>query len=258
VCVVLCAVAAALGCAPRRLTLPADPGSPFPEFAQVHAEISSACTDARTLTAELSLSGRVGERRLGGRVVAGFERPASMRLEGVAPFGPPAFILATRGDLAVLLLPRDERVLRGDSAEAILGALTGVNVGPADLQAMLSGCVVAVPKPLDGRLHENGWAAIGLEGGARMFLRRQNRVWQLRAARRDGWRLEYLSWQGRFPQRVRLLSDRPGVDVELTATLSQVEANVDLDAAAFTVSTPATARALSLEELRAEGPLRTQ
>ena len=32
-----------------------------------------------------------------------------MRLEGVAPFGPPAFILAARGAMAVLLLPREDR-----------------------------------------------------------------------------------------------------------------------------------------------------
>ena len=31
-----------------------------------------------------------------------------MRLEGVAPFGPPAFILVARGGEATLLLPRDE------------------------------------------------------------------------------------------------------------------------------------------------------
>jgi hypothetical protein len=31
-----------------------------------------------------------------------------MRLEGVAPFGPPAFILVARGQNATLLLPRDE------------------------------------------------------------------------------------------------------------------------------------------------------
>ena len=61
-----------------------------------------------------------------------------MRLEAVAPFGPAGFILVTRGEQAVLLLPRDERVVRGESAEAILGALTGVTAwarrfaGPSD------------------------------------------------------------------------------------------------------------------------------
>ena len=135
------------GCAARGITLPTDPGVPFNDFAQVHEQLTEACRGVRTLTAELSLAGRAGSERLRGRVVAGFERPASMRLEGVAPFGPPAFILAARGDMAILLLPRDDRVLKGERAEDMLGALTGVALAPADLQAILTGCVTADPKP---------------------------------------------------------------------------------------------------------------
>ena len=47
-----------------------------------------------------------------GRAIAGFDLPGSLRLEGVAPFGPPAFILAGRDEAATLLLPRENRVLR--------------------------------------------------------------------------------------------------------------------------------------------------
>ncbi|HEY6359699.1 MAG TPA: hypothetical protein VIX63_01275 [Vicinamibacterales bacterium] len=245
-------------CGARRLVLPSDPGVPFNDFAQVHEQLTEACRGVRTLTAELALAGRAGEQRLRGRVVAGFERPASMRLEGVAPFGPPAFILASRGNMAVLLLPRDDRVLKGERAEEMLGALTGVTLAPADLQAILTGCVTADPKPTSGRLHQNGWASIDLEDGARLFLQRQNNAWQLRAARRQGWQLDYPAWQGRFPQSVRLQSDQPAVNVDLTAGLSQVESNTDLDPAAFTVNVPAGAQALTLDELRAAGPLRGQ
>jgi outer membrane biogenesis lipoprotein LolB len=252
----LCLVVSA--CGARRIALPTDPGVAFADFAQVHAQLTETCLGVKTLTAELGLSGRAGEQRLRGRVVAGFERPASVRLEGVAPFGPPAFILAARGGTAVLLLPRDERVVRGAKAEEILDAMTGVGLAPADLQAILTGCVTADPKPTAGRLHQDDWASIDLEGGARVFLQRQNGAWQPRAARRDGWLIEYPAWQGRFPQTVRLQSDRPGAAVDLTATLAQVEANVDIDAKAFTVDVPAGARALTLDELREAGPLRGQ
>lgn len=245
-------------CAAQRVTLPSDAGVPFNDFAQVHEKLTEACRGVRTLTTELSLSGRAGDERLRGRVVAGFERPDSMRLEGVAPFGPPAFILAARGNMAILLLPRDDRVLKGERAEEILGALTGVTLAPADLQAILTGCVTASPKPLSGRMHDNGWASIELEGGARVFLQMQNSGWQLRAARLEGWQLEYPAWQGRFPQTVRLQSDRPGANVDLAATLSQIESNVDLDMEAFTVRVPDTAQSLTLDELRAAGPLRGQ
>jgi hypothetical protein len=246
----------AAACGPRRVALPADPGAPLADFAAVHAQVTDACRGVRTLTAELGLSGRAGEQRLRGRVVAGFERPASMRLEGVAPFGPPAFILAARGGTAVLLLPRDERILRDATADDILGALTGVSIAPADLQAILTGCVAANAAPVGGRVHGNGWASLDLDGGARMYLRPQNGAWQLAAARRTGWLIEYPAWQGRFPQSVRLQSDGAAVPVDLTATLAQIEANVDIPPAAFTVTAPAGARDLTIDELRDAGPLR--
>jgi outer membrane biogenesis lipoprotein LolB len=223
----------------------------------VHAQVSAACRDVRTLTAELGLRGRAGGQRLSGRVVAGFERPASMRLEAVAPFGQPAFILAAQNGTALLLLPRESRVLRGQPPEAILGALVGVSLAPPDLQALLTGCVLPNPKPMAGRLHANGWASITLEGGAEIYLRR-TAMWEVRAARRDGWQIEYPGWQGRFPQSVRLVSDTPSVNVDLTATLSQVEANIDLESKAFSVDVPPDARPLTIEELRDSGPLRGQ
>jgi len=212
----------------------------------------------RTLTAELALSGRAGRQKLRGRVVAGFARPSSMRLEGVAPFGPPAFILAARGDTAVLLLPRDSRVLRGARAEDILGALTGVTLGPDDLQAILTGCVVPAPRATGGRLHANGWASIDLMGGATLYLQRAglgSPGWQMRAARQSGWQIEYPVWSGGFPQSARLQSEDPAVMVDLTAALSQVDTNTDIDANAFTVNVPNDAEPITLEELRANGPL---
>ena len=191
-----------------------------------------------------------------GRAVAGFEQPGSMRLEGVAPFGQPAFILAATSDSSILLLPRDERVLQGARVEEVLGALTGVALGPADLQAILTGCVQPDPVPDEARVHRDGWASIDLAGGATILLRMQDGAWQLRAARRDAWDVEYLDWLGRFPRTVRLLSRSPDLAVDLTATLSQLEVNIDIDPAAFTAIVPVGSVPLSIEELRDAGPLR--
>lgn len=88
---------AATACGPRRIVLPTDAGTPFPDFAVVHSQIASACRGVRTLEALLGLRGRVGTERVSGSVRAGFEQPASMRLEGVAPLGQPLFILAAQG-----------------------------------------------------------------------------------------------------------------------------------------------------------------
>jgi hypothetical protein len=244
------------GCAARRIALPTDPGTPLAEFAAVHAEVSSACTGVRTLTAELGLSGRAGDQSLRGRVVSGFARPGSMRLEGVAPFGPPAFILAARDDMATLLLPRDNRVLRGAAPQDILGALTGVALAPADLQAILTGCVAAAPQAASGRLHENGWATIDLADGSTLYLQRAGTAWQLRAARRSGWQIEYPAWDGRFPSMVRLRSDAQNLPVDVAASVSQIETNIDIQPVAFEVAVPPDARELTLRELQIAGPLR--
>lgn len=249
---------AVIGCAPTRVTLPTDPGTSFPDFSEVHRQVSAACVGVRTLTAELGLSGRAGGQRIRGRVVAGFARPDSMRLEGVAPFGQPAFILVSRAGLATLLLPRDSRVLRGASADEILGALTGVSLAPADLQAILTGCVVDTPRAVAGRRHANGWASIDLEGGATLYLQQSDGGWQLRAATRSGWEIEYPVWQARLPQRVRLTSSAQAAAVDLTAAISQLETNIDLEAPAFAVNVPASSSGISLDELRDAGPLRGQ
>jgi len=248
----------AIACGPRQIALPTDPGTPFPDFAAVHQQIASACSGVRTLTAQLSLRGRVAGQRLSGRVIAGFERPASMRLEGLAPIGQPVFILAAQGGNGTLLLPRESRVLRGQPAEAILDALIGVNLAPADLQAILTGCVVPNPMATGGRQHAKGCASIDLQGGATLYLRRATSQWELRAAQRDGWQLEYTIAQSRFPESVRLTSNSQKLPVDLTTAISDVEANVPLDAAAFRVDVPPNAEPLSLDELRQSGPLKVQ
>jgi hypothetical protein len=112
--------------------------------------------------------------------------------------------------------------------------------------------------PTGGRLHANGWASIDLQGGGRLYLRRAAAQWELRAAQRDGWQLEYTMGQSRFPASVRLTSDSQKVPVDLTTGLSQLEANVDLDAPVFRVDVPPDAEPLTLEELRDSGPLRAQ
>jgi len=245
-----------IACGPRRIALPTDAGTPFPDFAAVHKQVSSSCAGVRTLRGVLNLRGRVGGERLSGNVHAGFERPAAMRLEGVPPFGQPIFMLAAQGGDAVLSLPRDQRVLRGQPPQAILEALVGVNLAPADLQAILTGCVVPNPMPTGGQQHGNGWASIDLQGGGKLYLRRASSQWELRAAQRDGWQLEYTMGQSQFPASVRLTSASQKVPVDLTTGISELETNVDLDPAAFRIEVPPGAKPLTLDELRQSGPLR--
>jgi hypothetical protein len=244
------------GCAARRFAVPTDPGTPLTDLAAVQAQVFQACSGVRTLQVELSLSGRAGRQRLRGRVHAGFERPASMRLEGLAPIGAPMFILFTRGESATLLLPRDRRVVRGARPEQILDALTGVALAPADLLAILTGCVEPSPRLNGGRVHGNGIGALDLAGGATLYVRRQGTAWLPTAARRDGWVIEYQVMGGMFPGVVRLRSESGSVAVDVTVTLAQVETNLDLPPRAFAEEIPADTAPMTLDELRDAGPLR--
>jgi len=256
-CVALASVLAT-ACAARGFTPPADPGAPLPLFADVLASVTSACSAVQTFTAELSLVGRVGSERVRGRVLAGFMRPDAMRLEGVAPLGAPAFVLASSAGVSTLLLPRDNAVLRDSPPEQVLEALTGVSLRPADLQAVLTGCVTANPRASNGRLHANGWASITTDTGATLYLQRESDTWRLRAARREQWLIDYSAWQGRFPAEVRLRSESARVAVDLSAMISQLEANIDINSSAFSVVVPPSAASISLDELRRSGPLRGQ
>ena len=88
-----------------------------------------------------------------------------------------------------------------------------------------------------------------------LYLTRVNGAWQPRAATRQGWDVQYSAWQGEFPRGV-VLRSMAGLDVELAATVSQLEANVPLEPSAFTVTVPPGTAPLSLQELRDAGPLR--
>jgi hypothetical protein len=77
----------------------------------------------------------------------------------------------------------------------------------------------------------------------------------IRAARREGWQVEYPAWSNGFPQSVRLQSTQPGAMVDLTASISQIETNKDLEAAAFTVSVAPGIESITLDDLRNNGPL---
>jgi hypothetical protein len=118
-----------------------------------------------------------------------------------------------------------------------------------------------MPRATAGRLHANGWASIDLMGGATIYLEPlkaravSGPPWIIRAAKRAGWQIEYAGWANGFPQAVSLQSDAPTAMVDLTAGLSQIETNKDLDAAAFTVTVSAGAEPITLDELRENGPL---
>ena len=136
-------------------------------------------------------------------------------------------------------------------------------LNPADLLAVFTGCVVPAPRATAGRLHAGGLASIDIESAeqgiqrtATVYLRRNGSQWQLRAAKRDRWQIEYTPGTGSFPQLVRLISTNPDLRVGLNAALSQVETNQTVDPKAFIVEEQKALMPMTVEELRQAGPLR--
>ncbi len=247
----------ASACGPRVLTLPSGSGDVFPGFAAAFEEASRGCQGVRTMTAELQITGRAGDTRLRATVLAGLARPDGVRLEGLAPFGRPAFVFVSHAAESTLLLPRDGRVLVGQDPGAVIEALLGLRVEPAGLRAMLTGCVSPDPEPIRGRLYGTRWAAIDIGLGSTAFLRPGEAPGRIVAGRVRGIVLEFAEFSGPMPRRIRLWSDRDagGLVADLMVRLSQVEINTTLDPAVFSVDIPRDAAPLSLEELRRAGPL---
>jgi hypothetical protein len=234
------------------------PGSPFPDFEEAFAEVITRYCTLKTLLAELKLSGRVGDIRLRGRVLAGLAEPGAVRLEGLAPFGQPPFIFVAQPGRAALLMPRESRALVGSSAIDILGALTGIALTPDDLRYVLSGCLPKTVQARTGVAYGQDWWTIETSDGSLVYLRRVGDFRRIVAVRRSGWLSEYSELSGRVPAQVRLTSLNPASGaVDLTVLLSQVRINTTLDAATFVLDIPPDAVPMTLSELRARGPLRT-
>jgi outer membrane lipoprotein-sorting protein len=250
----LLSVAAA--CAtPRAPAFPTTGGTPFPEFASAYEQATASCAGITTLTASMALSGKAGQTKLRGRIDAGFAAPAKARLEGVAPFGRPVFVLTADGARGTLVLERDERVLADAPPERIVEALAGVSLGPDALRLAVSGCGLSAGAPSSGQQFPNEFAALTLADGT-AFLRRDKSTWQMAGATRGPMTLLYADYVNDRPSTIRLSAESAGrVSADLTLRLSQVEINTPLDAKVFQAEIPPRAIPLTLEELRKAGPL---
>lgn len=251
----LAGLVTAAGCAPKRFVIPAGTGAVMADYAAAWQRVASSCLGVRTLTAELGLSGRAGGTRLRGRVQAGFA-PRGIRLEGVAPFGQPVFILAGGPSHATLLLPRDERVVTAPDAAEILDALVGVRLQAAALRDVLAGCAIT-GTPVSAASYGDITRFAFPEGA--VYARRRGAVERIVAADVPPFLVEYpdaFAGGSAWPSRVRISRDAPDAgSVDLTMELTQLEINVDVPAAAFTIDIPPGTRPMTVAELRQAGPL---
>ena len=217
------------------------------------------------MTAEIGLSGKAGSQRLRGTLHTGFAPPESLRLEAVAPFGGPFFLLAGTGGRATLLLPRENRVLRDAPAAEILEALAGLDQAPSDLRAWIVGCPEATGQASNLRSYGADWAAADLESGRTLWIHRVPvsqagaRGWRLVAVNAGPLTVEFSEHTGTQPGRLRIrraASGRAWRPSMCGSRCARSNAASTLPDAAFAIDVPADAVPITIEELRQSGPLR--
>ncbi len=243
------------GCATNRVALPSGSGTPFPGFEAVYEEATRECAAARTVVADLGMSGRAGGTTLRGTVTTALGADSAIRLEGVY-LGRAIFILAGRNGRATLLLLREDRVLRDAPPEAIVEALAGVPLTPSDLRAAVAGCGLVTGTPSSGRMFNNDWAAVDV-GETVTYLRRVEGQWRVGGASRAGLTLTYDRFADGRPGAIGIRSavagGQQGADIRLR--VSGLEVNSEVDPKAFVLDVPSGTDPLTLDELRRSGPL---
>jgi hypothetical protein len=252
------------------MKLPAGPGAPAADAADAIADATAACRAVSTFSAEIAVSGSVGGQRLRGRLLVGLASPASARIEAVAPAGAPVFIFVASGQEATVLLPRENRVLEHGPAAAVLEAVAGVPLAPADLKAALTGCAQAPDAAHARALGDDG--RIVPDGPTEIYLYRDRKTgrWQVAAALHHGgergpssgsgssrdqpsdeWRAEYRDVQDGLPRSIHFAGGRR---FDLSLALSQVSVNEPLGPEVFRVQIPPSAAPITLDELRHARP----
>ena len=194
-----------------------------------------------------------------GRILTGLESGGAVRLEAVAPFGAPFFILAGRAERATLVLPREHRVLKDTAVRDVLERITGLALSADDLRLIVSGCLVDKPTPSDGRQWGGGWRAVTIGPERVAYLRVQNGQPVLTAADYGPWHVDYSAHAGGFPRvvRVRRSVAQSGGDtaIDITARVEQLQVNTQINPRAWIVEIPSDADPMTLDELRSIAPL---
>ena len=241
-------------CAAKTPPRPVGTPTPDPTAADAFVTATAACKGFRSIEGELSLSGRAGAERVRGRILTGLESGGAIRLEAVAPFGAPFFILAGRNERATLVLPREHRVLTDTAVADVLERLTGLTLGADDLRLILSGCLVERADPSEGRQWGGGWRAVTIGPERVAYLRVQNGQSVLIAADYGPWRIDYSAHAVGFPRVVRVR--RSGdTALDITARVEQLQVNTPINPRAWSVDVPPDAEPMNLDELRSIAPL---
>jgi hypothetical protein len=132
--------------------------------------------------------------------------------------------------------------------------LTGLALGADDLRLIVSGCLVELAVPTDGKQWGGGWRAVTIGPERVAYIRMQNGQPVLTAADYGPWHVDYSGHASGFPRvvRVRRAGDTA---IDITARIEQLEVNTQINPRAWVVEIPSDAEPMTLDELRSIAPL---
>lgn len=255
--IALCA--GAMACAPRSdIVLPGGTPVASADAVPAYEQAAASCRGVDVATAEMAVSGRLGRERVRGRLLLGVDREGRLRVEALAPFGEPVFVLVAEAGRATLLLPRRRQVLSDAPAVDVLDALAGLRVEPSALRALLMGCL-ADGAPVEGSAIGRFWA-VRLGEGARAFVGNADGATRVVSGEIAAPGAPLLVGYDQFapdgrPRRVRVQRRTSPHAVDLVLTMSQVETGVPLGENALKVRVGPDAAPITLDELRWSSPL---
>lgn len=228
---------------------------PLTDYAEIWDSVSNSCRSVRSMDLMIVFRGNTGETRFRRtRTRTAFERPGALRLEGLAPFGAPAFIFVAQLGEAVLLLPRDRKVVRNASAANLLHALAGLALDPEDVGALLTGCVVPDGVAVAARAYGEQWVAIDLEGGASVYVKEIDNERLITIGTSGDLTVEYSEHIRGLPRHAQIQLGTGSSRTDLSVDLSQVTINTDFDSVVFAATVPEGFESITLDDLRRRSP----
>ena len=239
------------------VTWPSAATEPATDAVNAWDRATAACRAASTFSAQLHLTGRVGSagRRVSGSLQLALSRRDEIFLALNEPLGAPGFVLSGTGEQATLVLPRgDKRVLVAPAAD-IIEALTGLRLGPRELMALTTGCVVSAGSATTGE--RSGDSRVVAIDGAQIWARQSAGGWQTFAGARGGLIVNYRAYMGSWPSEISVAAahDAP-TPLQLLLRFEQIVPDSPrVDGQTFTPHPPADATPMTLDELRRMGPL---
>lgn len=244
----------AAGCGGHRFALPGGSPEPAASAASAWAEATRACRDVRAYSATLTVSGHVGARGVPKLTVfTGATAEGGIYLDARYN-GASIFLLGGTTERVTLVLHHDNTTVTAP-ADQVLDALVGLKMAPSRWLALLTGCVTAAPSAAIDRADRSGSQLVLALPDVHALIDSQAKAWRMVGGVFDRMTVEYRATGAGWPQRWTLASiagAAPDVLLDVVAADPHAD-DPSITAARFTVTPPAGAVTITLDQLRASG-----